>query len=290
MSAHPESITTAPTSESVRVAVLGAGMSGICMGIQLRKHGIDDFVILEKADSVGGTWRENTYPGVACDVPSHVYSFSFELNPNWSHSYSSGREIWDYCERCVDKYELARQDPLRHARNERRRSTAPAGTSRPRAVVRSRRMSSSADSADCTCRTARRSTASSRSPARVFTPRSGITPQNLKGRRVAIIGTGASAAQVLPEIAKDVADVTVFQRSAAWVFPRLAHDIPEQRRALFGRMPWLMRLYRWFLWLMMDVIGTLVAAPQQLVRGTAAQGRPRAPRRIRQRSRSCARA
>ncbi len=75
MSAIPESI------ESVRVAVLGAGMSGICMGIQLRKQGIDDFVILEKADSVGGTWRENTYPGVACDVPSHVYSFSFELNP-----------------------------------------------------------------------------------------------------------------------------------------------------------------------------------------------------------------
>ena len=139
MSANPESIAAAPTSESVRVAVLGAGMSGICMGIQLRKHGIDDFVILEKADSVGGTWRENTYPGVACDVPSHVYSFSFELNPNWSHSYSSGREIWDYCERCVDKYGLRDEDPLRHARNERRRSTATAGTSKPRAVADHRR-------------------------------------------------------------------------------------------------------------------------------------------------------
>ena len=96
-----------PTEEhAVRVAILGAGMSGICMGIQLKKKGIDDFVILEKAESVGGTWRENRYPGIACDVPSHVYSFSFELNPNWSHSYSSGREIWDYCERCVEKYGL----------------------------------------------------------------------------------------------------------------------------------------------------------------------------------------
>ncbi|MCZ6709402.1 MAG: NAD(P)/FAD-dependent oxidoreductase, partial [Gammaproteobacteria bacterium] len=92
--------------ESVRVAVLGAGLSGVCMGIQLRKRGIENFVILEKADAVGGTWRENTYPGVACDVPSHVYSYSFELNPDWSHAYSEGREIWDYCEHCVEKYDL----------------------------------------------------------------------------------------------------------------------------------------------------------------------------------------
>src|SRR5262245_50763684 len=92
--------------ERVRVAVLGAGLSGICMSIQLRKAGIDDFIVLEKAASVGGTWRENTYPGVACDVPSHLYSYSFELNPDWTHSYSSGREIWDYCERCVDKHAL----------------------------------------------------------------------------------------------------------------------------------------------------------------------------------------
>ncbi|MDH3644423.1 MAG: NAD(P)/FAD-dependent oxidoreductase, partial [Gammaproteobacteria bacterium] len=95
-----------PAEQSVRVAVLGAGMSGICMGIQLKQRGIENFVILEKADAVGGTWRENTYPGVACDVPSHVYSFSFELNPDWSHAYSNGKEIWDYCERCVDKYGL----------------------------------------------------------------------------------------------------------------------------------------------------------------------------------------
>src|SRR5262245_19312254 len=102
----PAASSVTPSARAVRVAVLGAGMSGICMGIQLQKHGVDDFVILEKAATVGGTWRENTYPGVACDVPSHVYSFSFELNPEWSHSYSSGKEIWDYCERCVDKYAL----------------------------------------------------------------------------------------------------------------------------------------------------------------------------------------
>lgn len=90
-----------------RIAILGAGMSGLCMAMQLRKKGIDDFVILEKAAGVGGTWRENRYPNIACDVPSHVYSFSFELNPNWSSSYSGGAEILAYCESCVEKYGLA---------------------------------------------------------------------------------------------------------------------------------------------------------------------------------------
>ena len=82
-------------------------MSGLLMAMQLRKQRIDDFVVLEKADNVGGTWRENKYPNIACDVPSHVYSFSLELNPNWSHSYSGGTEILAYCESCVEKHDLS---------------------------------------------------------------------------------------------------------------------------------------------------------------------------------------
>ena len=257
MSANPETVAqNAPTSQSVRVAILGAGMSGICMGIQLRKQGIDDFIILEKAASVGGTWRENTYPGVACDVPSHVYSFSFELNPNWSHSYSSGREICNYCERCVDKYDLRSKirfsckvtnvsfdgDRWHVATEDGRQITA-------NVVV------SGLGGLHLPNRAAIDGIESFRGTR--FHTAQWDHSENLKNRRVAIIGTGASAAQVLPEIATGAADVTVFQRSAAWVFPRLAHDIPEQRRSLFRRMPWLMRLYRWGLWLMMDVMGTL---------------------------------
>ena len=257
MSASPNAVAhRAPTIQSVRIAILGAGMSGICMGIQLRKQGIDDFVILEKAETVGGTWRENTYPGVACDVPSHVYSFSFELNPNWSHSYSSGREIWDYCERCVDKYDLRSKIRFRckvtnvsfdgdrwHVETEDgRHITANVVVSGLGGLHLPNR--ADIDSIETFA------------GARFHTAQWDHS-QNLTGKRVAIIGTGASAAQVLPEIAKDAADVTVFQRSAAWVFPRLAHDIPESRRALFARMPWLMRLYRWALWLMMDVTGVL---------------------------------
>ena len=260
MSASPDSVSRnapdAPTTESVRVAILGAGMSGICMGIALRKQGIDDFVMLEKADSVGGTWRENTYPGVACDVPSHVYSFSFELNPNWSHAYSSGREIRDYCDRCVDKYALRGNirfgcnvtnvafdgDRWHVATQDGRQITADVVVSGLGGLHIPNR---AAIAGIEVFRGARFHTAQWDHAA------------NLAGRRVAIIGTGASGVQVLPEVAKDAADVTVFQRSAAWVFPRLAHEIPEQRRALFRRMPWLMRLYRWGLWLLMDVAGTL---------------------------------
>src|SRR5581483_3577079 len=90
------------------VAVVGAGFSGIGMGVLLKRAGIESFTILEKAADVGGTWRENTYPGAACDVPSHLYSFSFEPKPDWSRAFSPQQEIWDYLRHCVAKYDLAR--------------------------------------------------------------------------------------------------------------------------------------------------------------------------------------
>src|SRR6266850_1231307 len=89
--------------------IVGAGFSGLCAGIQLRRAGIRDFVILEKADRLGGTWRENTYPGAACDVPSHLYSFSFEPNPKWSRHYSPGREIQAYFEGVARKRGVEKQ-------------------------------------------------------------------------------------------------------------------------------------------------------------------------------------
>ena len=86
--------------------VVGAGFSGLCAGIELRRAGIEDFVILEKADGVGGTWRDNHYPGAACDIPSHLYSYSFEPNPRWSRAYGGQAEILGYLEHCVDAYGL----------------------------------------------------------------------------------------------------------------------------------------------------------------------------------------
>jgi cation diffusion facilitator CzcD-associated flavoprotein CzcO len=254
MAAAGESLGKANPDKSVRVAVLGAGMSGICMGAQLKKAGIEDFVILEKADAVGGTWRENTYPGIACDVPSHVYSFSFELNPKWSHSYSSGQEIWDYCERCADKFGLRPHIRFGVEVNDvsfdgiRWQVKAADGSTITADLVVSGlgglHMPNHANIDGL-----------GEFTGPVFHTAEWNHNVDLKGRRVAMVGTGASAAQVLPEIANDVAEITVFQRSAAWVFPRLARGISDKTRARFQRHPWMMRLYRWYLWMMLDQMG-----------------------------------
>ncbi len=94
------------TSERVEVAIIGSGFSGLGMAIQLALNGQRDFVILEKAAALGGTWRNNGYPGCACDVPSHLYSFSFSPNPDWSSAYAGFAEIRDYLERCADRFAL----------------------------------------------------------------------------------------------------------------------------------------------------------------------------------------
>src|ERR687888_1048269 len=90
--------------QDVRVAIVGSGFSGLGMAIRLRQAGIEDFVVLERAHDVGGTWRDNFYPGCACDVPSHLYSFSFAPNPDWTHSFSPQPEIWDYLRRVADEH------------------------------------------------------------------------------------------------------------------------------------------------------------------------------------------
>ena len=256
LAARNRPVKTAPATTRYRVAVLGAGMSGLCMGIQLRKRGIGDFVILEKADRVGGTWRENTYPGIACDVPSHVYSFSFELNPDWTHAFSGGAEISAYCERCVEKYGLAPH--LRFGAEV--TDLTFAGDHWQIRMADGRELE-----ADLVVSGLGGLHLPNRVPlpgketfgGRMYHTAEWDHSDDLTGRRVAIIGTGASAAQVLPNIAAQVADVTVFQRSAAWVFPRMAQDIPEKKRQLYRRHPWLMRLNRWRIWLLMDLLGTL---------------------------------
>src|SRR5499426_122512 len=102
----PQIRDTDTVPEHVRVAIIGAGFGGLGAGIRLRQAGMTDFVILERAASVGGTWRDNTYPGCACDIPSHLYSFSFAPNPDWSHSFSRQPEIWRYLEDVADRHGL----------------------------------------------------------------------------------------------------------------------------------------------------------------------------------------
>src|SRR5262245_26119846 len=242
--------------ESFRVAVLGAGLSGVCMGIKLKAQGITGLVILEKAAAVGGTWRDNTYPGIACDVPSHVYSYSFELNPDWSHSFSGGAEIWAYCERCVEKYGLGPHLRFNAEVNDARFEDGRWHvTTRDGQNIVADVLVSGLGGLHIPNHAAIEGKENFQGT--MFHTAQWNHAHDLKGRHVAMIGTGASAAQVLPRIAADVASVTVFQRHAAWVFPRMAHDISDQRRSLFRRFPILMRAYRMWLWLLMDVMGVL---------------------------------
>ncbi|MFC9663813.1 flavin-containing monooxygenase [Nocardia sp. NPDC127606] len=213
------------------IVIVGAGFSGIGVAIELRKAGFDDFVIIDEADGVGGTWHWNTYPGVAVDIPSFSYQYSFEQRTDWSRVYAPGRELKAYAESCVDKYEL--------------RSRIRFGTTVVGADFDERAdhwVLHTTDGDDLTARFVISATGVLTRPKLPDIPGiegfSGATMhtsrwdhrQDLRGKRVAIIGTGASAVQVIPEIASQVEHLTVFQRTPIWCLPRPDLPLPLAAR------------------------------------------------------------
>jgi cation diffusion facilitator CzcD-associated flavoprotein CzcO len=229
----------------VRVAVIGAGFSGLGMAHGLLESGIDDFVVLEKAEAVGGTWYHNTYPGCACDVPSRLYSFSWALNPEWTHSFSRQPEIQAYLEGVTDRFGLRNHLHLGcevtslewSADAAEWRLDTTAGLLRAQVVV--------AGSGPLHDPRLPEVPGLFEFPGKVFHSAQwdGKTP--LDGLRVAVVGTGASAVQIVPEIAPRAAHLTVFQRTAAWVTPRGDRRFSDFERRLYRRIPVLNRLARW---------------------------------------------
>lgn len=230
-------------SGQLRVAVLGAGFSGIAMAARLRRAGVQDFLVFEKADEVGGTWRDNRYPGCACDVPSRLYSLSFAPKTDWSREYAGWQEIRDYLHDCVGRFGLAEkivtgadvqsltweQDRWRVATADGREWTADAvvlGVGGLHAPARP-------DLAGL---------ASFTGP--VLHTAAWPAEDRLDGLRVGVVGTGASAVQLVPAIADRVAHLVVFQRTASWVLPR--HDQPwsPARQRLYSRIPLVERAAR----------------------------------------------
>jgi len=228
-----------------QVVVIGSGFSGIGAAIKLRDAGIHDFVILERSDRVGGTWRDNTYPGIAVDIPSFSYQFSFEQRSDWSRVYAPGDELKAYAEECVDAYGLrpkirlnakvtgAAWDDERHLW---RLSIEDGDDVEARFVVGATGVFSQpkppdvpgvGDFAGTTLHTSRWDHS-----------------VDLRGKRVALIGTGASAVQVIPSIAPDAAQLTVFQRTPIWVTPKTDFRIPRALQRLFAVQPWTQRLAR----------------------------------------------
>src|SRR5262245_23066176 len=230
------------------VAVIGAGAGGIAIGVKLKRAGYD-FTIYEKSDGVGGTWRDNTYPGAACDVPSHLYSFSFELNPWWSRTYATQPEILAYLERCADQYGLRPNLRTGIAIDEARwdgpaacwRLVAASGEDfTADVVVSALGMLNVPTIPDI------RGADSFR--GRAFHSSRWDHTKSLAGERVASIGTGASAIQYVPAIAPEVEHLTVFQRSPIWITPRLDRPYTPEEQRRFARVPFAARRERWKIW------------------------------------------
>ncbi len=228
----------------MRVAIAGAGFAGLGLAIRLRATGIDDFVVLDRADEVGGTWQANTYPGCQCDIPSHLYSLSFAPNPGWSRTYSLQPEIWDYLRRLTDEHDLGPHLRLGHE------LTGAAWDDD------AQRWRIETSQGELTAQVLVEATGALSHPARprirglrhfegtIFHSARWDHEHDLSGERVAVIGTGASAIQFVPEIQPRVARLHVFQRTAPWIMPHSDRPISHLERRLFGALPVTQRLIR----------------------------------------------
>ncbi|MEV4437607.1 NAD(P)/FAD-dependent oxidoreductase [Streptomyces sp. NPDC049577] len=234
--------------EHVRVAVIGSGFGGLGAAVRLRREGITDFVVLERAGAIGGTWRDNTYPGCACDVPSHLYSFSFAPNPAWPHSFSGQRHIRAYLEHVADTFGLrphirlhSEVTALRWDAGQLHWEVDTTGESYTADVVVSAtgplsdpRIPDVPGLADF--------------PGPVFHSARWDHDYDLRGKRVAVIGTGASAIQIVPSIQPEVERLTLFQRTPPWVLPRRDRRITAAERWLHDRLPGTGTVRRGVLW------------------------------------------
>ncbi|MBO2453804.1 NAD(P)/FAD-dependent oxidoreductase [Actinomadura barringtoniae] len=217
------------------VVIIGGGFGGIGMAIRLRQAGIEDFVILEKADGLGGTWRDNTYPGAACDVPSHLYSFSFEPKTDWSRRFPAQPEILEYLWHCARKYGVLSHIRFGTEVTEARFEDGFWRVSTGEGELVSRVLISA-------CGQLNRPTLPSIEGRESFDGPSFHSARwdhgvELAGKRVAIIGTGASAIQIVPEIAEKVGHLSLFQRSAPYVIEKPDRPYRGWEKALFAAVP-----------------------------------------------------
>ncbi|NUP27143.1 MAG: NAD(P)/FAD-dependent oxidoreductase [Nocardia sp.] len=224
-------------TEHHRIVVLGAGFGGIGLAIKLREAGFDDLVVLERADDLGGTWQANTYPGCACDVPSQLYSYSFAPNPDWSRTYGKQREILEYLRRVAVEHDVVRHIRLGTELTEARwdeddrvwRIATSRGALTADFFISAAGIFAEAKYPDLPGLDTFEGTA--------FHSLHWDHDHDLTGERVAVIGTGASAVQFVPEIQPRVAALTVFQRSAPWIVPRMDRPTLGLERSLLRRLP-----------------------------------------------------
>jgi len=261
--AQAETKQTSPAR--LDVAVVGAGMSGLLMGIRLKEAGIDNFRIYEKASSIGGTWRENRYPGLSCDVPSFFYSYSFEPKLDWTHRFSPGPEIRAYFEDVADKYDIRRfisfEDPIVSARYGHGGWSIQTGQGEHVC-------------ADVLI------AATGPLHHKNYPPIPGIEDfagaafhsadwddsAELKGRRIGVIGNGSTGVQMMTPLSEVASRLTMFQRTAQWIYPVGNVRYTEEQRARKKRFPILAWLTRQFFKYSFELSSAAVVKPGRLRR------------------------
>lgn len=252
--------------EHVRVAVIGSGFGGLGAAVRLRREGITDFLVLERADAVGGTWRDNSYPGCACDVPSHLYSFSFAPNPDWPRTFSGQQHIRAYLEHVADTFGLRPHLRLGHEVSVMRWDNdelhwvieaTNGSTITADAVVSATGPLSDPKLPDIP--------GLADFSGKVFHSAQWDHDYDLTGKRVAVIGTGASAIQIVPEIQPKAGRLTLFQRTPPWVMPRMDRAISGAEKWLHRALPFTATARRGLLWGIRELqVGAFTKHPNQL--------------------------
>ena len=236
-------------SQHVHIAILGAGFAGVGAAIRLLQSGKRDFVVFERADEVGGVWRDNEYPGCACDVEAPLYSFSFAPNPNWSRLFAPQPEIFAYLRRCADEFGVRPYLRFGHAIESIRWDEA-----QRRWTIESSKGSFTADviiagTGALSEPIIPQLPGRERFAGKAFHSAHWDHEHALAGRRVAVVGTGASAIQIIPNLQREVGKLLVFQRTPAWVVPRFDRAFGPRTQALFERLPISQKLLRASLYL-----------------------------------------
>jgi len=241
--------------QNVQIAIIGSGFGGIGTAIRLKQEGLEEFIIFERADDVGGVWRDNTYPGCACDVQSHLYSLSFVPNPDWTHSFSPQAEIWDYLRKCARDYDVLQHIRFGHnvteavwePEQQRWRIETSKGTYLASLLISAAGSFSEPKLPELAGLESFK--------GKMFHSSRWDHQFDIKQSRIAVIGTGASAIQFVPAIQPQVKKLHVFQRTAPWIVRRHDRLFARLERKLFRCFPVLQRVMRAGIYSFREVLG-----------------------------------
>ncbi len=246
------------------VVIIGGGFAGLGAAIKLKQAGIHDFILLEKASELGGVWRENTYPGCACDVPSALYSYSFEQNPTWSRVFAPQAEIKQYLQNVADKYDL-----MSHVHLNQEMLSAHWSDEQQQWILETSQGQLHAQFTIMACGPMHEPVLPKIKGIQafngeIFHSSTWRHDLDLTGKRVAVIGTGASAIQFVPEIQPIVSQLTVFQRTAQWILPKSDMTLPKPVQALFKYLPVTQQLLRGGVYGVFETINGGIQSPRAM--------------------------